>query len=211
MNVDFFGPVRVIKGVIDSMVSHRSGTIVNMSSIFAQSPQSGCFAYIAAKSALEGLSEGIAADYGGLGIRVLILEPGLFRTNVFGSFVPSPKGFPQHFLDSTKSETPLFFGHVAQYPEEVMVGDPAKLGQRVVETVDGTGMAEGIDRRHMRLVLGPDAMERIREKMTGLQENLEAIESMAMSTNFDQFGRAADRGCSRAQREAIMRANGVDI
>lgn len=78
---NFFAPFRLIKAVLHGMVRRGSGTIVNISSVEGRlaTPFNG--AYAASKFALEGLSEALRVELWPLGVRVAVVEPGLFRTN----------------------------------------------------------------------------------------------------------------------------------
>ena len=81
---NFFGPVDLIKQVLPQMRERRSGTIINVSSIGAprSNPASGY--YTATKAALEGMSDALNREVAPLGIRVMVLEPGAFRTDFAG-------------------------------------------------------------------------------------------------------------------------------
>jgi NAD(P)-dependent dehydrogenase (short-subunit alcohol dehydrogenase family) len=80
----FIGPVRLTQAVLPGMRQRRSGTIVQISSMGGQLAPPGFGAYCSAKFALEAMSEALAAEVAPLGIRVLIVEPGAFRTE-FGT------------------------------------------------------------------------------------------------------------------------------
>ena len=79
---NFFAAARMIKAVLPAMTQRRSGTIVNMSSILGRmgTPFNG--AYVASKFALEGLSESLRVELWPLGVRVALVEPGLFNTDL---------------------------------------------------------------------------------------------------------------------------------
>ena len=67
-----------------------------------------------------------------------------------------------------------------------MPGDPAKLGKRVVEVVEGTGMAEGKGlEKHLRLFLGEDSVGLMRRKLKSMGENVDASEEIAKNVWFD--------------------------
>jgi len=62
-----------------------------MSSIGGQLSFAGFSAYSATKCALEGLSEALAEEVAPFGIKVLIVEPGAFRTSLFGGSCTTPR------------------------------------------------------------------------------------------------------------------------
>jgi NAD(P)-dependent dehydrogenase (short-subunit alcohol dehydrogenase family) len=80
---NFFGVVRVTKAVLPSMRERRSGRIINMSSISGRVAVPGLSAYCSAKFALEGLSDSLRLELSRYGIRVVVIEPGSFRTDIF--------------------------------------------------------------------------------------------------------------------------------
>ncbi len=83
METMFFGPAALTRAVVPRMRAQGSGAIVQISSQGGQVTAPGFSAYCAAKFALEGLSEAVAAEVAPFGIRVLIVEPGSFRTGLW--------------------------------------------------------------------------------------------------------------------------------
>ena len=82
---NFFGVVRVTQQVLPLMRRQNSGTIVNVSSVGGRIGLPALSAYHSTKFALEGLSESIAFELEPFGIRVVIIEPGVIRTNILNS------------------------------------------------------------------------------------------------------------------------------
>ena len=80
---NLFAAIRLIKPVLPGMVREGRGTVINISSIEGRlaTPFNG--AYAASKFALEGLSEALRIELWPLGVRVAVVEPGLFRTGFF--------------------------------------------------------------------------------------------------------------------------------
>lgn len=78
------GPVELIKAVPPGMRARRSGTVINVSSIAALRTSPGSGYYADSKSALESLSDGLRIEVAPLGIRVLVVAPGAFRTEFAG-------------------------------------------------------------------------------------------------------------------------------
>jgi len=78
---NFFGVVRVTKEVLPIMRKQRKGTIVNVSSVGGRVGTPLNSAYIASKFALEGLSESMRYELKEFGINIVIIEPGVIKTN----------------------------------------------------------------------------------------------------------------------------------
>jgi len=89
---NFFGVVRVTQQVLPVMRKQKSGKIVNVSSVGGRIGLPVLSAYHSTKFALEGLSESIAFELEPFGIRVIIIEPGVIRTNIMNSSISAKKG-----------------------------------------------------------------------------------------------------------------------
>lgn len=90
MNVNLCGPARCWQQVLPGMRDRGRGSVVNISSVvgrlaaLAQSP------YVASKWALEGASEELAQEVAPFGVRVVIVEPGITRSSIFGKNIDAP-------------------------------------------------------------------------------------------------------------------------
>jgi len=78
---NFFGVVRVIREVLPTMRKQRKGTIVNVSSAVGRVGIPLNSAYVATKFALEGLSESMRYELKEFGVNIVIIEPGVIKTN----------------------------------------------------------------------------------------------------------------------------------
>ena len=88
---NFFSIIRLIHKIAPIMRKQGSGDIVNISSVagrigFPVSP-----AYISSKFALEGLSESLRFELMPFGVNVIIIEPGVIKTNFFNSMKMAEK------------------------------------------------------------------------------------------------------------------------
>jgi NAD(P)-dependent dehydrogenase (short-subunit alcohol dehydrogenase family) len=78
---NFFGVIRVMHEVIPTMRRQRNGTIVNVSSLVGRVGLPLSSAYVATKFALEGLSESMRYELNEFGINIMLIEPGVIKTN----------------------------------------------------------------------------------------------------------------------------------
>ncbi|HEX5976194.1 MAG TPA: SDR family NAD(P)-dependent oxidoreductase, partial [Nitrososphaeraceae archaeon] len=76
-----FGLIRTSQAVLPTMRRQQSGTIVNISSGAGRFGLPGASAYVSTKFAVEGLSESMSYELEPFGIKVVIVEPGVIRTN----------------------------------------------------------------------------------------------------------------------------------
>ena len=98
---NYFGHVAMTKAVIPVMRAQRSGHIIMISSISGRAASPVTSSYAASKFALEGWSEALRIELRSLGIRVVLVEPGAFQTDIWernarlGEFALSPES-PNH-------------------------------------------------------------------------------------------------------------------
>src|SRR5919199_1481156 len=88
---NFFGLIRTTHAVLPIMREQKSGVIVNISSGAGRFGYPGHSAYISTKFAVEGLSESISYELEPFGIKVVIVEPGVIRTNIVNTMVVARK------------------------------------------------------------------------------------------------------------------------
>ena len=78
---NFFSIIRLIQEVTPTMRKQGSGTIVNVSSVAGRIGFPASPAYISSKFALGGLSESLRLEMAPFGVNVVIIEPGVIKTN----------------------------------------------------------------------------------------------------------------------------------
>ncbi|MEU3271256.1 oxidoreductase [Saccharomonospora sp. NPDC006951] len=148
MDVMFFGTVTLVRAVLPAMRERRRGSIVQMSSMGGQVSMPGFGAYCAAKFALEGLSDALAAEVEPHGVRVLIVEPGAFATS-FGAARSQVSPDSGHYSDTVGPQRVAVAGMDGSQP-----GDPAKAAAAILRVLDEPSPPR-------RLALGADAIEYI--------------------------------------------------
>ncbi|KAI1150564.1 hypothetical protein F4825DRAFT_477823 [Nemania diffusa] len=153
-NTNLLGTLRTIKGVLPSMRERKTGTIVNISSSVAIDPIPALGIYTATKCAMEGYTETLQTEVSAFGIRVLLVEPGAVATEF-----ASPTGSGAR-VEASKPYQDGIVKQLSDYlssPQYASSGaSPDTVAGRIVEAIDGTGLAAGKEIR-LRLPLGKDA------------------------------------------------------
>lgn len=111
-DVNFFGLIDCIKGILPHFRAQRAGMIINVASIGGLLAMPMYALYNSTKFAVEGLSEGIHYELEPLGIQVKLIEPGAIRTEFLGrsedswdiSQLPDYQEFSQKFTAALKSD-----------------------------------------------------------------------------------------------------------
>ncbi|MEV0069817.1 MULTISPECIES: oxidoreductase [unclassified Amycolatopsis] len=169
-DVHVFGPAALVRAALPHMRERRSGAIVQLSSMGGQLSFAGFSAYSGTKFALEGLSEGLADEVGRLGIKVLIVEPGAFRTGLWGS--TSRSGEIDDYADSVGPTRRLVVD-----ADGTQAGDPAKAAAAILTALDAPDTP-------LRLALGADAVDAIGGHLDQVRADLTAWEGHARNTAF---------------------------
>ena len=117
---NFFGIVRMIQQVAPIMRKQNSGIIVNLSSLAGRIGFPGTPAYISSKFALEGLSESMRYEMSPFGIKTIIIEPGVIKTNIFSSMKNATKPDSPYKEISEKVQKGIkMMGELGTDPKEV--------------------------------------------------------------------------------------------
>jgi NAD(P)-dependent dehydrogenase (short-subunit alcohol dehydrogenase family) len=90
-DTNFYGIIRTTQAILPIMRKQRSGRIINISSGLGLFGFPGMSAYSSTKFAMEGLSESMTYELDQFGIKVILIEPGVIRTNISNSIVIAKK------------------------------------------------------------------------------------------------------------------------
>lgn len=167
----FFGAIALTRAVLPHLRERRAGTVVQISSVGGLVTMPGFGPYCAVKHALEALSESFAGEVAPFGIRVLIVEPGAFRTRLFG---PAFRVMP-----ALEAYAPTV-GPARAYAAEqngAQGGDPAKAAKAIADAVAAGSPT-------LRLPLGADAVKGIRDKLAHVAGEVDRTERVANDTAF---------------------------
>ena len=172
-DTNFFGAVAMIQAVLPGMRARRSGAIVNVSSIGAQITPVGSGYYAASKAALEGMSGSLRGELQPLGIAVVAVEPGGFRTDFAGrSLTQSATPIADYADTAGKRRKEVDTAHGTQ------PGDPAKAGRAIITAVESPEPPA-------LLLLGTDALTGYRRVLDARRAEADAWAELSASTDFD--------------------------
>jgi NAD(P)-dependent dehydrogenase (short-subunit alcohol dehydrogenase family) len=173
MDTMFFGAVALTQAVLPHMRARGSGAIVQITSQGGQLAFAGVGAYCSAKFALEGLSEALHYEAAPHGIRILIVEPGSFRTEFGGGRMHRSREIAAYA--GTAGATRRNLAESAG----IEPGDPRKAAQAILTALDA-------DDPPLRLALGADAVDAIRAKHERLRADLDGWEAVSRATAVDE-------------------------
>ncbi len=168
---NFFGPVALIQAVLPGMRERRSGAIVNISSAGARSFPVGAGHYAATKAALEAVTACLRKEVRPLGITVMTVEPGAFRTN-YKRALTQVREPVSDYASTVGARRQQDAAEDARQP-----GDPARAAQAIITAVHSPGPP-------LMLVLGPDALTWFRDSIKELSADVDAWEQTSLSTSF---------------------------
>lgn len=171
-DVNVFGAVAMMQGVLPYMRRRKRGHIVNITSVGGYIALPGLSAYHGTKFALEGITESLAQEVAGLGIKVTAVAPGAFRTDWAGrSMVRAERSIADYdaVFEPVRARRHSIDGK--------QPGDPAKAARAILQIVAS-------DHPPVHLLLGPDAVKRARDKLDALRAEIDAWESLSTSTDF---------------------------
>lgn len=167
-----FGLIDMTKAVLPMMREQGNGMIINVSSIggLASHPATGY--YHGTKFAVEGISESLALEVKPLGIDVLIVEPGPFRTNWAGPSAKRSVAQIEAYAATAGERRKQSAARSGQQP-----GDPVRAARAIIDVA----MSENPP---LRLLLGKPALESARRKIESMRTNFDAWEATTLGADF---------------------------
>lgn len=129
-DTNVFGLLNVVRATLPYLRKEKSGHIMNVSSLFAFDPLPGWALYASTKNAVEGLTVGLAKELEPLGIKVSVIEPGLFRTGFTGK---DSYNVAQHTIGDYDNTMVGYMRNGTDAYHGSQPGDPVKLAAVVVK------------------------------------------------------------------------------
>ena len=166
-----FGALDVMRAVLPQMREQKSGHILNISAVngFVGFPFTGFLT--ATKFALEAFSETLSKEVEPYGIKVTIVEPGMFRTEIINRSLivgenPMVETYPSTFIDWLREM------------DGKQPGDPRKAAQAMIKAVES-------ENPPMRLPLGEDAILAIEAELENVRKDIAPWREIGIKTAFD--------------------------
>ncbi|MET0984550.1 MAG: SDR family NAD(P)-dependent oxidoreductase [Steroidobacteraceae bacterium] len=157
-----FGALSLIRTVLPHMRARRQGTIVNITSISGLMAYPAGGIYAACKHAIEGFSEALEIELKSLGIKVLVVEPGMFRTDFFTRSIRLAAPLADY------DATPVGPMRKAVFvPPEVLAAlpHPSVAARAILDALEN-------EQQPLRLVLATDAIESALAKVQRLDREI---------------------------------------
>ena len=173
-DTNVFGVLNVLRATLPALRKQKSGHIINVSSLFAFDPLAGWSLYGSTKNAVEGISQGLAKELSPFGIKVTVIEPGLFRTEFTGkgSFAIAQNSISDYedtIVGRMRKSTATFHG--------TQPGDPVKLASVVVKLAHS-------DNPPLHLPIGSDSIKNYKTFAEKLAADVTAWMSDSLSTDY---------------------------
>lgn len=168
-----FGPIELIRLILPKMRERKNGAVINITSIAAVSPREGSGYYASTKAALDVLSDVLYQEVSPLGIKVMAVEPGMFRTRFFDD---SLKGTNLKIDDYAETAGKRRKENIMNRHDQP--GDPDKGGRIIVETIER-------DDYPRILILGSDAIRFAKNGYQRKMDELEKWESISIQSDYE--------------------------
>ncbi|MCO8278047.1 SDR family NAD(P)-dependent oxidoreductase [Actinoplanes sp. TRM 88003] len=169
--VQVFGTWNVLRAALPSMRANGRGHIIKVSSVLGLTAFPGWALYCSAKYALEGLSDALAGEVAGFGIKVNVIEPGYTRTDFLK---PPALALPENQVAGYEAIREMTEAHLAMPGSQL--GDPVKVAAAIIEVVD-SGQAP------LHQLLGSDSFSLAQTPVQALTGDIEAGRKLAFSTD----------------------------
>jgi NAD(P)-dependent dehydrogenase (short-subunit alcohol dehydrogenase family) len=168
---NFYGVMYVMRAVLPVMRKQRSGRIINISSVAGVVGLKHTGAYSAAKFAVEGMSLAVAHEVEQFGIKIVVVSPGFFRTDLLAA-------------QNARYSNSAIADYAGEGEAEAMwsgyngkqQGDPAKLGDVLVKLA-------AMENPPRQFMAGSDALEAVTPVLEGRLAELRAYAGLSKSTD----------------------------
>ena len=139
VETNLFGPLLLTRSVLPHMRKQNSGYIIMVSSLSGIAGLPGDVAYAASKFALEGATEALRHEIDRWGIRLALVEAGMYATGIFARSLPEQAGLPDYYPDDSPYR-PLVEYRLRELRERLPTApDPGIIGKLLVDIANSDG------------------------------------------------------------------------
>ncbi len=171
-DTNFFGLAAVTRAVLPGMRKKRRGTIVNIASVGGIVGYPGSGYYAATKFAVEGLSESLGKEVEPLGIRVMLVEPGPFRTDWAGRSLKQSTNFIEDYEATAGARRRQTVGYSGKQP-----GDPVRAAEAVIRRVQSQEPPK-------HLVLGREGHDVVEKQLRSMLTEVDRWKKTSLSADY---------------------------
>lgn len=173
LETNLYAPIEITRAVLPIMREKRAGHILQISSVGGRVGNPGLTMYQAAKFGLSGFSEALAKEVAHLGIKVICVEPGGFRTDWAGASMSYATRLDDY--DASVNLRADFFNSGNFVP----MGDPEKAAKAMTDIVE-------VSQPPVHLVLGSEAFALLTKADADRTEELLKWKDVTLSTDHDE-------------------------
>ncbi|MBZ9604398.1 oxidoreductase [Phyllobacterium chamaecytisi] len=170
--INVWGLANMTRAVLPTLRKQRSGTVVNISSQGGLVANPAVSFYTATKFAVEALSEALSKEIAPLGLKVLIVEPGPFRTDWAGRSANEAKHTIEDYRATSGQRAEMIRNISGNQP-----GDPVRAAKAIIQAVEAKDPP-------LRLLLGKQAFQNAHAKIADLQKDFGAWEKVTLGADY---------------------------
>lgn len=170
--INVFGLIETTRAALPALRRRPGARIVNLSSGAGIAGSAGSGFYNATKFAVEGLSEALAEELAPLGVKVIIVEPGPFRTEFLGRSMATAARRIDAYAQTAHARRDY-----RERNDGRQAGDPAKAVAVMLQAVDA-------DNPPLHLPLGPAAHRTAARKLEAFRADIAAWRDLSIATDF---------------------------
>jgi NAD(P)-dependent dehydrogenase (short-subunit alcohol dehydrogenase family) len=167
-----FGAIYVLRAALPTLRAQRHGRIINISAAAAIANYAGFSIYGGAKYALEGISEGLAAEVKPLGIKVTLVQPGPFRTEFISRSLETTPGAVEDYQGTVGK-----FAAFLRKMDGRQPGDPARAAEAIIQISE-------MENPPLRVALGKYATEKAERVLQARQRELAAVKELELAGDY---------------------------
>lgn len=168
--VNVFGAIAMIQAVLPAMRARKAGTIINITSVSGLAPWSGTAIYGATKYALECVGQTLAQEVGALGITVMNVAPGGFRTDFAGRSLVMSEKLIEDYAETAHQARHTLTNNVGREN-----GDPALAAAAILKAVESAEPP-------LHLLLGADALHYAEDHLVAIGTDIDTWRETSLST-----------------------------